>query len=261
MKLINLEKSYYYISSIFHNCWRVSVKSTMVNLTDNKTYRLTKECRAETIGQYPFKHSAKSELCIVFDDKNKRYQIRNNPVLKKSDFIPHNYTVDTQKENGDEFYYSETEYDFLSYENTVKLLRNRSIEDIYCKLNYVYQNKEYSIFSKVEYLNFKGLGLTNNKNKDPDDNYLQPIMGYVPFEKDEKIYIAYVARYISPNLKGNLEFRLRSNTNYADFTIKDSSLKRRFKYFFVSFLNFIKVSDFHYRISIKDSKYEFYKKK
>ena len=261
LKLINLEKSYYYISLFNPNCWRVSVKSTLVNLTDNKTYRLTKECRAETIGQYPFKHSAKSELCMVFDDKNKRYQIRNNPVLKKDDFIVQNYSVDTQKENGDEFYYSETEYDFLSYENTLELLRNRSLENIYCKLDYVFQNKEYSIFSKVEYLNFKGLNLKNKKNKNLDGDYLQPIIGHVPFEKDNKVYIAYAARYTSLNLEGNLEFRLRSNTSYANFAVNDNSLKRRFKYFLVSFLNFIKVSDFHYRISIKDSKYQFYKKK
>ena len=99
------------------------------------------------------------------------------------------------------------------------------------------------------------------KNRKLDDNYLQPIIGYVPFEKDEKIYIAYAVRYISPNLDGNLEFRLRSNTSYADFVVNDNSLKRKFKYFVISFFNFIKVSDFHYRISIKDSKCEFYKKK
>lgn len=258
MKLINLENSYYYINCNGDNCWRVSVKSSIINLTDNKTYRLTKECRAEMIGQYPFKHPAKSELCVVFDDKDKKYFIRNSSVLKKDDFITHNYKVKTQKEDGDIFFYSETEYDHLSYENTLKILKNRSSENIYCKLDYIFQNKRYSIFSKVEYLNFPGSNLRNRKL---DDNYLQPIIGYVPFEKDEKIYIAYAVRYISPNLDGNLEFRLRSNTSYADFVVNDNSLKRKFKYFVISFFNFIKVSDFHYRISIKDSKCEFYKKK
>ena len=39
-------------------------------------------------------------------------------------------------------------YDLLDYNNTLNFLNNRSIENIYCKLDYNFQNKKYSIFQK-----------------------------------------------------------------------------------------------------------------
>ena len=85
-------------------------------------------------------------------------------------------------------------------------------------------------------------------------------MGYVPFEKDGKIYIAYVVRYTSPKLEGNLEFRLRANTSISNFYYTGNSIKGKLKRFLVSLLNFIKVSEFYRRISIDHSKCEFFKK-
>ena len=55
MNYLDLENSYIYFNTNRDNCWRTSVKSTLTNITDNKTFYLTKECRAESISQYPFK--------------------------------------------------------------------------------------------------------------------------------------------------------------------------------------------------------------
>ncbi len=85
-------------------------------------------------------------------------------------------------------------------------------------------------------------------------------MGYVPFEKDGKIYIAYVARYPSPKLEGNLEFMLRANANISNFNYTNNDIKGKLKRFLVSLLNFIKVSAFCNRISIDHSKCEIFKK-
>jgi len=124
-------------------------------------------------------------------------------------------------------------------------------------LDYNFQNKKYSIFSKVEYLNFPG---SNSKNRELDTSFLQPIMGYVPFEKNGKMYIAYVVRYTSPKLEGNLEFRLRKNTSFSNFYYNRNNIKGKLKLFFLSLLNFIKVSEFDLLVSINNSKYEFFKK-
>ena len=62
---LDLENSFIYFGCNTGNCWRASIKSTLTNVTDNKTFYLTKECRTELIGQYPFAHPAKSELCIA----------------------------------------------------------------------------------------------------------------------------------------------------------------------------------------------------
>ena len=120
-------------------------------------------------------------------------------------------------------------------------------------------NKKYSVFSKVEYINFPGSEVNNRKL---DTNYLQPIMGYVPFENNGKIYIAYVVRYISPELEGNLEFRLRANTKLSNFYYYNNyRFKQKLKKNILKLLNFIKVSEFYERISINQSDYSFYIKK
>jgi len=258
MKYIDFERSFAFVNPNKDCTWRLSVKSLLINLTDNKKYYLTKECRAESIGQYPFTHPAKSEMCIIFEDKKLKYLIRDNPVLKKNDFDNHHYQIVPIKENEDKVIVTETDYDLLDYNNTLNFLKNRSLENIYCKLDYNFQNKKYSIFSKVEYLNYPGSN--SKKNREFDTSFLQPIMGYVPFEKYGKIYIAYVVRYTSPKLEGNLEFRLRTNTNFSNFNYSSNSIKGKLKRFLVSLLNFIKVSEFNLRVSIDHSKCEFFKK-
>ena len=258
MNLLDLEKSYIYFGCNADNCWRASIKSTLTDLTDNKTFYLTKECRAERIGQYPFTHPAKSELCIIVENNNFKYLIRDNPVLKKNDFDKTCYDIVSLRKNENEIVLTKTDYELLDYDNVLKHLNNRTLENIYCKLEYNFQNKKYSIFSKVEYINFPGF---NVKNRKLDDNYLQPIMGYIPFKKDEKIYIAYVVRYISLKLEGNLEFRLRANTKLSNFYYYNHyGFKQKLKSNILKLLNFIKVSEFYERISINESQVKFYKK-
>jgi len=256
MNILDLENSYVYFCCDEVNSWRGSIKSTLTNLTDKKTFYLTKECRAEIIGQYPFKHQAKSELCIVVKDKNCKYLIRDNPVFKNNDFDNHHYGIRSLKESNDEIILTKTNYELLDYESVLQHLNKRTLKNIYCKFDYTFKSKNYSVFSKVEYLNFPG----SMFNRTLNTNYLQPIMGYVPFENNEKIYIAYVARYVSPKLKGNLEFRLRSNTKVSDFYYGNYNLKVKLKFLLLNFLK-IKVSEFYERISISESECSFYVKK
>lgn len=257
VNILDLENSYVFFGYNTENCVRTSIKSTLTNVTDNKTFYLTKECRAEMIGQYPFTHPSKSELCIVVEDKNCKYLIRDNPVFKENDFDSHHYGIHSLKEKKDEVILNKTNYDLLDYKSVLKRLNNRTLENVYCKIDYTFQNKSYSVFSKVEYLNFAG---SEVNNRTLDTNYLQPIMGYVPFEKNGKIYIAYAVRYISPKLEGNLEFRLRANTKLSNFYYGDYGLKVRLKFLLLNFLK-IKASEFYERISINESEYSFYIKK
>ena len=89
MRFVSLEDSFVYLNPKQDNCWRVSIKSVLVDEKDNKSYYLTKECRAELIGNNPFAHQAKSELCVVVDNKKNTYKIRDIPVLKLNEFGEH----------------------------------------------------------------------------------------------------------------------------------------------------------------------------
>ena len=108
MKMLDLENSYVYFNCGEVNCWRGAIKSTLTNITDNKTYYLTKECRAEIIGQYPFKHQSNSEICIIVKDKDCKYAIRDNPIFKNDDFDNHHYHMVSLKESNDEVILTKT---------------------------------------------------------------------------------------------------------------------------------------------------------
>ena len=258
MKILDLENSYVYFKTKADNCWRSSIKASLTNLSDNKKFYLTKECKAELVGPHPFKHLSKSELVPIIEDKKLKYLIRDIPVFKNNDFDNHHYNISPLENQQDEVILNETEYKLIEYDDILKHLKNRSLENLYCKLDYTFQNKKYCIFSKVEYLNFPGSSFNNKKlNKD----YLQPIMGYIPFEKDGKIYISYVARYISSKLEGNLEFRLRANTKLSNFYYAYGFKENLKKYILKLLDSFIKVSEFYKRISINQSDCSFYIKK
>lgn len=69
MHFISLDNSFVYLNPKENNSWRSSIKSILVNETDKTTHYLTKEWRAETVGESPFGIRAKQELCVVVDDK------------------------------------------------------------------------------------------------------------------------------------------------------------------------------------------------
>ena len=47
------------------------------------------------------------------------------------------------KENEDEVILTKADYELLDYESVVQHLNNRTLENIYCKLDYTFQNKSY----------------------------------------------------------------------------------------------------------------------
>ena len=93
MKLIDLENSYVFCNTESDNCWRTTIKSVLHNHTKIKKFLLTKECRAEKVGQFPFTRKAKSEFCVVVEEGKFTYFIRDNPILKGNDFNNHYYQI------------------------------------------------------------------------------------------------------------------------------------------------------------------------
>lgn len=125
--------------------------------------------------------------------------------------------------------------------------------NVYSKISFEYDNKRFSLFSKVEYINFNG-----EENK--DNHYLQPVFGYVPFLKNGKIYIAYSVKYIKTESHGKLEFRLRSNRPFINFVLKPERFISRMIFSLMKILTLpIKVSEFDELVSLSKSELEFYK--
>ena len=252
MNFIDLNNSYIYLNPNENNCWRVAIKSILLDVKENTYYYLTKECRAELVGVKPFDHPAKSELCVVVDSNTNRWNIRDIPVFKFNEFGSHYYQF--RKDAKDEILIKNCDYKIIDFNNINKRLKQRNLESLYTKFSYEYQNKEFIIFNKVEYLNFD-----NKKNKERE--YLQPIYGYVPFLKDNKIFISYVVRYLEKDKQGDLEFRLRTNQKINRYLpLSNNFIKRIIKKILFFSSPLIKISEFYEKINIDKSKIEFYEK-
>ena len=248
MNFVDLNNSYVYSYPNENNTVLLAIKSILLDVKENTYYYLTKECRAELIGVKPFDHPAKSEICVIFDSNTNRWNIRDIPVFKFDEFGSHYYEF--IKDAKDEILIKNCDYN-----NINKKLKQRNLENLYTKFSYEYQNKEFIIFNKVEYLNFNG-----KKNKERE--YLQPIYGYVPFLKDNKIFISYVVRYLEKDKQGDLEFILRTNqkiNRYLPF-LSGGFIKRIIKRISLFSSPRIKISEFYEKINIDKSKIEFYEK-
>tara|TARA_Y100001970_G_scaffold289230_1_gene418908 strand:- start:128 stop:889 length:762 start_codon:yes stop_codon:yes gene_type:complete len=252
MNFIDLENSYIYLNSNEYNCYRVAIKSILLDVKENTYYYLTKECRAELIGIKPFDHPAKSELCVVVDSDKNRFHIRDISVFKFNEFGSHYY--ETIKDSDSETLIKMCDYKNIDFINVNKKLKQRNLESLYTKFSYKYQNKEFIIFNKVEYLNFDG-------KKSKEKEYLQPIYGYVPFLKDNKIFISYVVRYLEQDKQGDLEFRLRINQKInKHLPFSNNFIKTIIKKILFFSSPLIKISEFYEKINIEKSKIEFYEK-
>ena len=253
MEFIDLEESFVYLNPDENNCWRAAIKSILINEITNRKYYITKECRAESIGEKPFDHPAKSEFCVVIDSEHNRWNIRNLPIFKFNEYGNHFYEV-KNKNFKDEIYIKKSQYRLLKFNDVINYLKQRSSENLYTKFSYEYQSIKYVIFSRVEYINFKG-------KKKNGKEYLQPIYGYVPFLKDEKINIGYIVKYLDEENEGNLELRLRNNQDLKNFiSRKENYLINFIRKSILFFLSSIKISEFCEKISIENSKIEFFEK-
>lgn len=252
MNFLDLENSYIYLNPNENNCRRVVIKSILLDKKENTYYYLTKECLAEQLGIKPFDHKAKSEICVILDSNKNRFNIRDIPVFKFNEFDSHFYQI--SKDTNSEIFIEMSDYKEIDFIDVNKKLKQRNLKSLYTKFSYEYQNKEFIIFNKVEYLNFDG---KNYKKKE----YLQPIHGYVPFLKDNKIFISYLVRYLEQDKEGDLEFRLRTNqkiNNYFPFS--NNFIKNIIKKILYISSPIIKISGFYEKINLIESKINFYEK-
>ena len=251
MRYISLDESFAYLNAKKKNSWRVSIKSVLVNETDKTSYYLTKECIAERIGANPFRHKAKSELCVVLDSEGNTYKIRDIPFFKRNEFGEHYHQRNFK--TSDELRLKEASFEEVEFSKVICDLKNRKLGNLYSKFSFNYRGKKYFIFAKVEYLNFAG------KNNE-DEDYLQPIFGYVPFLIDGNIHIGYVVKYIEENGGGNLEIRLRANKSLSSFFPQSNRLIIKILYKVVQVITSpIKVSWFNKVVTLTESGLTFYK--
>ena len=252
MKEINLENSYFFFNSDA-DCWRADIQSVLINEDENKTYYLVKECRAEEISKNPFQltdknkktHNGRYEFLVIAENGGMKHFFRSPSIYNQGVYLKTDLKR-IQPEIMEEL----DEIKSLKPEEVLEILRKREKINIFCKIQYELKQTTYSLISKCKFINF-------SDNSGKRENYLQPILGYLPFEMDGKIYVSYAAKYLSPQMDGDLDFLLRVGSTIFEYK-KNDFLRNIIKFASNKLLFYTKKNEFQKCISIKKSKIFFF---
>lgn len=241
LKKIDLERSFVHFIGQ-KNSFRTNIKSILT--FENNTFFLVKECRAELIGSNPFSHTGRYEFLSIVD-KHTTYFIRTEPIDGNSTNLELNTRIKNKKN------IVKTGVEYLSFEKLNGIVSYHEPINIYCEIDYEYENVKYNLISKCEFINYNTL-------KD-NDRYLQFIMGYVPFISNNNLKHGYVVLNVNERIIGNLEFLLCEKSVLFDISKKDNLAKKIIKKIFNNLIFFSKKNNFSKLISLKESKIKFFK--
>ena len=238
--MINLGNSFIYFIAP-KNSWRTNIKSVLK--IEDKTYYLVKECRAEIIDEQPFSHYIRHEFLGIIENE-KTHTIRTSACSRNKANVQMNDQLKNKKS------IVETNIVSLSFEEINEILSTEKKINIFCEIQYDYENAKYSLISKCEFINY-------NTDKS-DTKYLQPIMGYVPFILKKQLRYSYVVLNVGENRNGYLEFLLNEKTPIFNTNTEQNFIILFIKKTLNKLLFFFKKNDFTKLISIKNSKIKFF---
>ena len=241
-KIIDLDKSFIHFIGP-KNSWRTNIKSVLT--FENNILFLVKECRAETIGEKPFYQTGRYEYLAIEDNYGTSVFRTYSLDYKKTNL---NYQSSTK--NKKNILISDIEY--LSFNEVNEIISSNNPSNIFCEIEYEFENKKYNLISKCEYINYNS---DDNKEK-----YLQPIMGYVPFVLNNIISCGYVVLYVKKGgINGNLEFLISEKNSLFTIGKNENIIRKLIKLILNNLLFFSKKNEFSKYISLKSSKINFFR--
>ena len=241
-QIIDLNKSFIHFI-LPKNSWRTNIKSVLT--FENNSLFLVKECRAETIGEKPFYQTGRYEYLAIED--NYGTSVFRTYSL---DYQKTNLQYLSSKKNKKNILISDIEY--LSFNVVNEIVSSNNPSNIFCEIEYEFENKKYNLISKCEYINYNS---DDNKEK-----YLQPIMGYVPFVLNNIISYGYVVLYVKKGcVNGNLEFLISEKNSLFTIGKNENIIRKLIKLILNNLLFFSKKNEFSKYISLKSSKINFFR--
>ena len=108
--------------------------------------------------------------------------------------------------------------------NALKMQRDihsKKYKHLYIKIQFNQDKIEYELITKVEYINFNV--------KKSSNQYLQPIMGYVPMIYKKKLSYGYCVINILDGIEQNLQFLLNKDVNLFQVNQNDHLIKKFLK--------------------------------
>lgn len=188
MKKINLDLSFFHLFTEKNN-WRTNIKSVLT-FNDNSLF-LVKECWAETIHKFPFKYSGRYEYLAILDDFGGVNIFRTCSNFSEFQL---NKSIKSKKN------IIENDIKYIPFKKTHNIFTSCESQNIFCEIEFEYENIFYTLISKCEYMNYN-----NSKSK---EKYLQPIIGYIPFISNKRLSFGYISFHIKEKSDGNLQILL-----------------------------------------------------
>ena len=252
IKKINLNNSFIYTYDGTNNV-RHAIKSVLRNISKKCNFYLVKECRAESISKNPFLETPRREFLPIFNESGNDIIFRNRTI--EVSLFKQNVDFTSQKKGAKKkIILKKKIMKILSPMQVFKKLYQKTNSKFLVEINFKYQNNKYSLLSKCDYLNF-----SNKLVKKKDKIYIQPISGYIPFEKNNKLFIGYFAKHIPVDNKKSLdlEILLRKKESLF-FTDNQNIFRKTLKKTLNILLFFLKKNEFSDYIVIKNSKATFF---
>ena len=212
---IDLRKSYVKFFGS-ENAWRSNLKSILYS--EKLCCYLTKECLSEEIGKFPFSHPHRNSFLPIILDK-KIYIFRSQSFKKKNipllEILENDHSLKFKK------YIQSSKIIKFNFQTVQRLINLEQYKDLYIKIQFNHDEIEYDLITKVEYINFNV--------KKSSNQYLQPIMGYVPMIYNKKLSYGYCVINISDGIEQNLQFLLNKDINLFQINKNDHMIKKFLK--------------------------------
>ena len=175
---------------------------------------LSQECRAEQVCDDPFSHAGEYEYVGISTWSG-------NYALRSGSSITGVKSPEKADEGGPDLSHEKVDRNFVvscsdrqarqvSYEEVQRLLQS-DFEDgymrLYMAISFRQRGHAYVLYAPCRYINFP-----NPRSAAGD--YLQPISGYVLYEREDRFAVAYVVCHIAEGRTRALQFKLRPRTSY-----------------------------------------------
>tara|TARA_S200000501_G_scaffold231675_1_gene217272 strand:+ start:392 stop:1090 length:699 start_codon:yes stop_codon:yes gene_type:complete len=215
--MIDLQNSFIYYE-INGAKWRTKIESILKLNTNN--FYLTTHCRSEEMSPLPF-----SEMPRRFDvqfitaesgSETKNYIFRTTSVGGLQNNIDDREDFQDCSDLESKIKVQSREIENLNFDEVYGFLQNEINENLYIKISFNRDNKNHTLISKLNYLNF---GTDKNRKI-----FLQPIVGRIPFIHLDKLRFGYLAiNILKDNDKNGFEVILSQKTLHSSFATNDFS--------------------------------------
>tara|TARA_B100000900_G_scaffold272331_1_gene232585 strand:- start:738 stop:1436 length:699 start_codon:yes stop_codon:yes gene_type:complete len=213
--MIDLQNSFIYYE-VNGSKWRSKIESLLKSDSDN--FYLTTHCRSEEMSLFPFSDMPRKfdVQFITFESssESKNFIFRTSSLggIKNNVDGREDFQVCNDLEAKIKVQFREIEN--LNFDKVYSFLKNKINENLYIEISFILDNKNLTIVSNLNYLNY---------GKDKNGNiFLQPIFGRIPFVLLEELKFGYLAIHIlKDSEKNNFEVILNQKILHSSFAISD----------------------------------------